>query len=100
MARASLARASLARFTMTQYQFGACHSDAFLIFAPMLIQYAILFLRRKASLAQTTRISFLCIFHSCEEALSTPFWRVSLWRVYICLRIFPLCVVLSESYLY
>ena len=82
MARASLARASLARFIMTQYQFGACHSDAFLIFAPMLIQYAILFLRRKASLARTTRISFLCIFPFCEEPLSTPVWRVSLWRVY------------------
>ena len=66
-------------------QFGACHSDAFLIFAPMLIQYAILFLRRKASLARTTlaHISFLFMFPLCEEVLATPVWRVLLWHVYL-----------------
>ena len=45
-------------------------------FAPMLIQYAILLLRRPVG-------AYLFFVHSpfCEEVLSTSIWRVSLWRV-------------------
>ena len=74
MVRGSLARASLARPSMTRSQFGVflfgtCHSDAFLIFAPMLIQFAILFL---------------------------PVWRELLWRVfcvYVSFKCRIVCIV-------
>ena len=56
-------------------QFGAYYFGAYIFFAPMLIRYALFLLRR-------------------------PVWRTFLYDAYICLRIFPLSVVLSASYLY
>ena len=69
-------RASLARFSMTRSQFGAFFIGAMpvwrVLLTKSLILYAILFL---------------------------PVWRELLWRVsFLCM--FPLCVVLSASYIY
>ena len=67
LARDNLARASLARFSLARCQFGASHSGAFLIFAPMMTQYAMFLLRRSVvcdSLARiaSARISFFAYF--------------------------------------